>query len=112
MDQMTFSEAECQTKKRTTRREIFLERMDKLVPWKRLEKKVGRQYSLMARPVRHLARCPQCSAYNLSGSAMEDVLYEIESMRHFADLKLDRLPDEMTILKFRRFLDRHGLVLR
>ena len=30
MDQITFSEAEYQTKKRKTRREIFLERMDKL----------------------------------------------------------------------------------
>jgi len=32
MDQITFSEAECQSKKRKTRREIFLERMDKLIP--------------------------------------------------------------------------------
>ena len=39
MDQMTFCEAEYQNKKRKTRREIFLERMDKLIPWKQLEKK-------------------------------------------------------------------------
>jgi IS5 family transposase len=47
--------------------------------------------------------------YNLSDPAMEDALYEIESMRHFAGLKLDRLPDETTILKFRHFLEHHGL---
>ena len=47
--------------------------------------------------------------YNLSDPAMEDALYEIESMRHFAGLKLTRLPDETTILKFRHFLERHGL---
>jgi len=41
--------------------------------------------------------------YNLSDPAMEDALYEIESMRCFAGLKLDRLPDETTILKFRQF---------
>jgi len=40
---------------------------------------------------------------------MEDALYGIKSMRHFAGLKLARLPDETTILKFRHFLDRHGL---
>lgn len=40
---------------------------------------------------------------------MEDALYEIESMRHFASLKRARLPDETTILKFRHFLERHGL---
>ena len=40
---------------------------------------------------------------------MEDALYEIESMRQFTGLKLDRLPDETTILKCRHFLERHGL---
>lgn len=44
MDQITFSEAEYQTKKCKTRREIFLERMDKLIPWKQLEKKLARYY--------------------------------------------------------------------
>jgi IS5 family transposase len=44
MDQITFSEAEYQTKKRKTCREIFLERMDKLIPWKQLEKKIARYY--------------------------------------------------------------------
>ncbi|OZG69885.1 IS5 family transposase, partial [Hahella sp. CCB-MM4] len=48
--------------------------------------------------------------YNLSDPAMEDALYEIESMRRFAGLRLsDRLPDETTILNFRHLLERHGL---
>ena len=41
MGQMTFSEAEYQNKKHKTRCEILLERMDKLVPWNQLEKKVA-----------------------------------------------------------------------
>ena len=116
MDQLTFSEAEYQNKKRKTRREIFLERMDKLIPWKQLEKKVARYYpkGQNGRPPYPLSsmlrvHCIQLF-YNLSDPAMEDALYEIESMRHFASLKLDRLPDETTILKFRHFLD--GLMLR
>ena len=115
MDQITFSEAEYQTKKRKTRREIFLERMDKLIPWKQLEKKVGRYYpkGQNGRPPYPLSamlrvHCMQLF-YNLSDPAMEDALYEIESMRHFAGLKLDRLPDETTILNFRHFLEQHGL---
>ncbi len=115
MDQITFSEAEYQTKKRKTRREIFLERMDKLIPWKQLEKKVARHYpkGQTGRPPYPLptmlrVHCMQLF-YNLSDPAMEDALYEIESMRHFAGLKLDRLPDETTILKFRHFLERHDL---
>ena len=47
--------------------------------------------------------------YNLSDPAMEDALYEIESMRQFAGLKLDRLLNETTILKFHHFLEQHGL---
>lgn len=116
MSQLTFAEAEYATKKRKTRREIFLERMEKLIPWKQLEKKVGRHYHKGDRgrppyPLSTMLRvhCMQLF-YNLSDPAMEDALYEIESMRRFAGLRLaDRLPDETTILNFRHFLERHGL---
>lgn len=48
--------------------------------------------------------------YNLSDPAMEDALYEIESMRRFAGLSLSGpLPDETTILKFRHLLEQHKL---
>lgn len=48
--------------------------------------------------------------YNLSDPAMEDALYEVESMRRFAGLNIaDRLPDETTILNFRRLLEKHNL---
>ena len=42
---------------------------------------------------------------------MEDSLYEVASMRHFAGLALndDRIPDESTILQFRHLLARHHL---
>lgn len=116
MTQLTFAEAEYATKKRKTRREVFLEKMDTLIPWKRIEKKIGRHYhkGKTGRPPYPLStmlrvHCLQLF-YNLSDPAMEDALYEIESMRRFAGLRLsDRLPDETTILNFRHFLERHGL---
>ena len=40
MAQASFSELEHDLKKRRTRRELFLERMDKLVPWERLERRI------------------------------------------------------------------------
>ena len=41
---------------------------------------------------------------------MEDALYEIESMRRFAGLRIsEAVPDETTILKFRHLLERHKL---
>lgn len=116
MTQLTFAEAEYAMKKRKTRREVFLEKMDTLIPWKRIEKKIGRHYhkGKTGRPPYPLStmlrvHCLQLF-YNLSDPAMEDALYEIESMRRFAGLRLsDRLPDETTILNFRHFLERHGL---
>lgn len=42
--------------------------------------------------------------YILSEEAMEDVLYEISSMRQFAQLSLDKaIPDRTTIMNFRHF---------
>jgi len=88
--------------------------MDKRIPWKQLEKKVARYYPKggNGRPPYPLSamlrvHCMQLF-YNLSDPAMEDALYEIGSIRQFAGLKPDRLPDESTILKFRHFLERHG----
>ena len=48
--------------------------------------------------------------YDLSDPGMEDLLYEVESVRRFAGLRLTGpLPDETTILKFRHLLEAHGL---
>ena len=44
MDQPTFSELEFQGMKRKTRRELFLERMDGLIPWQRLEERIRPVY--------------------------------------------------------------------
>ena len=40
MAQASFAELEHDLKKRRTRRELFLEKMDKLVPWERLERRI------------------------------------------------------------------------
>ena len=44
MDQPTFAELEFQSKKRKTRRELFLERMEVLVPWQSLEERIRPVY--------------------------------------------------------------------
>lgn len=116
MDQLSFSEAEYNVKKRKTRREKFLEEMDALIPWKQLEKKIRKYYPVAGNgrrpyPLSVMLRihCMQLF-YNLSDPAMEDALYEIESMRRFAGLSITgALPDESTILKFRHLLEKHEL---
>ena len=116
MTQLTFSEAEFHHKKRKTRREKFLEKLDGLLPWKQMEKKIRRYYPGNGNgrrpyplPVMLRVHCMQLF-YNLSDPAMEDALYEIESMRRFAGLRIsEAIPDETTILKFRHLLEKHKL---
>ncbi len=108
MEQPSFASLEFQNKKRKTRREAFLERMDALIPWERLEERIrphypkagrGRQpYDLSVMLRVHIVQV----CYNLSDPGMEDLLYEAESVRRFVGLRLiDPLPDESTILHFR-----------
>ena len=116
MDQPTFADLEYQGKKRKTRRELFLERMDGLIPWPRLEGRIRPFYPKAGKgrhpyplPIMLRIHCVQLF-YNLSDPGMEDVLYESEPVRRFAGLKLPgALPDETTILNFRHLLERHNL---
>ena len=41
MEQPTFSDLEYQGKKRKTRWELFLERVDGLIPWQKLEERIA-----------------------------------------------------------------------
>lgn len=47
--------------------------------------------------------------YKLSDPAMENALYEIESMCRFAGLRLEHIADETAIPNFRHFLEQHWL---
>ena len=42
--QPTFADLDYQHKRRRTRREVFLERMESPVPWRRLEERIGPHY--------------------------------------------------------------------
>ena len=116
MGQATFSELEHDLKKRRTRREQFLAKMDRLIPWERLERRIEPFYAKAGRgrrpyPLGTMLRvhCVQLF-YNVSDPGMEDLLYEVESVRRFAGLRgTGALPDETTILNFRHLLERHGL---
>ncbi len=115
MSQLSFSDAEGQAKRKITRREKFLSEMDRLIPWKALERPISKHYSKSLRgrkpyplPAMLRIHCMQLF-YNLSDPGMEDALYEVESMRRFAGISLDKIPDETTILNFRHLLEKHGL---
>ena len=116
MHQPTFGDLEYESKKRKTRREIFLERMDGLIPWGLLEERIRPYYPKAGRGRRPYElsamlriHCVQLF-YNLSDPGMEDLLYEAESVRRFVGLRLSGpLPDETTILNFRHLLEERQL---
>lgn len=115
-DQSTFADLDYERKRHKTRREKFLEQLDSLVPWERLKERVEphypkpgggrRPYPMSAMLRVHVVQV----VYNLSDPAMEDLLYEAESVRRFTGFRLsESIPDESTILHFRRLLEDHEL---
>jgi transposase, IS5 family len=118
MKQTTLASMTYQAKKKRTRREKFLAEMDQVVPWAQLVAVIAPFYPKTGRrgrppmPIETMLRIYFMQQwYAMSDPGMEDALYEIESMRRFAGLELieDAIPDETTILKFRRLLERHKL---
>ncbi|MDD8650888.1 IS5-like element ISEc68 family transposase, partial [Escherichia coli] len=114
--QLTFADSEFSSKRRQTRKEVFLGRMDDLLPWDKLLGVIEPVYPKAGNgrrpyPLETMLRihCMQ-QWYNLSDEAMEDALYEIASMRQFARLSLDKaIPDRTTIMNFRHLLEQHEL---
>ena len=118
MKQTTFASLNFAAKKKPTRREQFLGEMEQVVPWTALEALIEPHYPKSGRrgrppmPLTRMLRIHFLQQwYALSDPAMEDALYEIESMRRFIGVELneDAIPDETTILKFRRLLETHDL---
>lgn len=117
MSQQTFSSLAYNQKKKVTRREKFLFEMEHVVPWKRLERVAEPHYPDIGngRPPIGLGRMLRIyfmqQWFNLADEAMEDSLYDSESMRRFAGIELGRdpVPDSTTMLRFRHMLEEHNL---
>lgn len=117
MSQHSYSDSASTNKKKVTRRERFLGEMDQVVPWQRLFEVIRPYYPLgkMGRPPFALEKMVRVYClqqwFALSDPALEDALYDSDSMRRFAGFVLgeDALPDESTILHFRHLLEAHGL---
>ena len=117
MKQTTFASAAWDKKGKVTRRERFLAEMDAVIPWKHLNRLIEPHYPKAGKgtqpmPMERMLRIYFMQQwFNLSDPAMEDSLYDSESMRRFAGIELseDAIPDETTILRFRHLLEKHYL---
>src|ERR1700704_3653422 len=115
--QPSFSQAEFADKKKITRREKFLTRMEAVIPWVKLLAVIEPFYPKgeRGRPPIGLERMLRVyflqQWYGLADEALEDALYDSQALRGFAgiDLNRDPVPDATTLLKFRHWLERHEL---
>lgn len=116
--QKSFSDFEYAAKKKLTRRDVFLAKIDAITPWSRLHAAVEPFYPKVegaGRPPIGLTRMlrmyvvQQC--FGLSDEGIEDAIYDSQAIRGFVGIDLNResAPDATTLLKFRRLLEKHDL---
>ena len=94
--QLTFADSEFSSKRRQTRKEIFLFRMEQILPWQNMVEVIEPFYPKAGKwpatphPLETMLRihCMQ-HWYNRAMARWKMLLYEIASMRLFAWLSLD-----------------------
>jgi IS5 family transposase len=115
---VSFASLAYENKKKKTRREKFLAEMEQVIPWDELLTEIKKYYPKAGNgrqpmPLKRMLKIYFMQQwYKLSDPAMEDALYDSESLRRFAeiDIAVDIIPDESTILHFRHLLEKHELM--
>ena len=103
-----------------TRRRVFLDEMEKVVPWADLVALVspylpeGKRGRPPFSPETMLRIHFMQQWFALSDPAMEEALHDMPVFREFAGLEAwdERLPDESTILRFRHVLEKRKLAVQ
>lgn len=117
MSQMTFSDYEYSLRKRTTKREEFLDIMEEIIPWDEWVDFVRPYYpdGRRGRPVKGIEKMLRMYLlqvwFNLSDEGVEDAIYDSYAFRKFMkiDFAEEQVPDATTLLKFRHLLERNHL---
>jgi IS5 family transposase len=102
---------------RKSRRELFLDEMEQVVPWSALEALVRPHYAKAGNGRQPVGLSIMLRTYfvqqwfNLSDPGVEELLYESSAVRRFVgvDLGMAPAPDETTVLRFRHLLEQHDL---
>jgi IS5 family transposase len=102
---------------RKSRRELFLDEMELIVPWGELLALVEPHYAKAGKGRQPVGLSIMLRTYfvqqwfNLSDPGVEELLYESAAVRRFVgvDLGVAPAPDETTILRFRHLLEKHSL---
>jgi IS5 family transposase len=114
--QQTFKDMEYAQRRRVSRREAFLETMNSLVPWQRLEDQIRPHYfaGKRGRPPKGIQPMPRMDLpqvwFSLADEAAEEQIYRRCAMRKFMgiDFTEEGAPDAAAPLNFRHFLEDRG----
>jgi transposase, IS5 family len=118
MEQRTFaSQGSFERYGRKSRRELFLDEMELVVPWSELQGLVEPHYAKAGNGRRPVGLALMLRTYfmqqwfNLSDPGVEEALYESPVLRRFVgvDLGVAAPPDETTVCRFRHLLEKHDL---
>ena len=111
--QLTFSDIEYAERKRVSRREVFLRKMDVLIPWAELTAVIQPYYypGKRGRPpieIETMLRMYFVQLwYNMSDEMTEESIYDSRAMKEFmrTGFRQQPVPDATTLLGFRRLLE-------
>ena len=112
-NQMTLADIEYNQRKKTTKKEEFLNSMDKIVPCKKWIEKIDQFYyhnkvRRKAKDIETMLRMYLMQIwFNLSDEGIEDAIYDSYFMREFSKINFftEQAPDATTLLHFRRILE-------
>lgn len=113
MVQQSFSDMEYSLRKRTTKREEFLDIMDEIIPWEEWVDLIKPHYfsGKRGRPPKGIEKMLrmyllQCW-FTLSDEGVEDAIYDSYAFRKFMGINFleEQVPDATTLLHFRRIME-------
>ena len=116
--QLNFTDMEYGNRRRVTKREAFLNKMDQVLPWKKWVELIRPYYpsGKRGRPPREIEVMLRMLLlqvwFNLSDEAVEDAIYDSYAMKSFIGLNFEQgeqAPDATTLCKFRKLLGEHDL---
>lgn len=116
--QLNLSDIEYGARRKKTKRDKFLKRMNDIVPWDELVEIVKENYykGRRGRKPQNIERMIRMYLlrhwFGLSDTAIEDAAFDSYAMKEFLGINFamgEQVPDAATLYKFRKMLDKNGL---
>ncbi len=117
MGQLSFAEAEYSNRRRKPKVEVFLEKMDEIIPWQDWVEMVKPCYysNTRGRKAKDLETMLRMylmqNWFNLSDVGTEEAIYAVYPMKKFLrlDFSIESVPDATTLTKFRHIIEKNLL---